>query len=55
VGVLTIVATPAGHSGDQATLVVDLPSGWTWRGEAPPATVDLDNDFAGTWLLSATR
>ena len=37
------------HSGDVLNLQVDLPEGWRWKGEPPPARVGLDEDFRGSW------
>ena len=39
------------HTGDVLDLSFELPSGWEWEGEGPPAHVDLDRDISGTWLL----
>lgn len=44
-----------GHTGDELNLRVELPPGWEWEGQAPPATTDLDRDFVGTWPLSGPR
>lgn len=41
-----------GHTGDTLELDVELPQGWDWAEQAPPATVGLDQDFAGTWPLT---
>ena len=44
-----------GHSGDVLHLQVDPPDGWQWVGERPPATVNLDQDFHGSWILRPGR
>jgi hypothetical protein len=40
-----------GHTGDSLRLRVELPSGWKWKGQAPPVAVPLDRDVAGTWAF----
>jgi len=40
------------HTGDVLELTVDLPPGWEWADDAPPAKVSLDADVSGTWALS---
>jgi hypothetical protein len=42
----------ADHAGDTLNLRVAPPKGWHWQGERPPATVPLDGDFVGTWVLA---
>lgn len=37
------------HTGDVLNLRVDLPEGWRWKGEPPPAQVSLDDDLRGSW------
>ena len=39
------------HTGDTLNLRVDLPRGWTWRDEPPPATTPLDKDLVGSWTF----
>nr|MDQ6909539.1 DUF4012 domain-containing protein [Actinomycetota bacterium] len=41
------------HSGDVLNLKVDLPPGWRWRDQAPPARVDLNRDVIETWAIRA--
>jgi hypothetical protein len=41
------------HTGDAVNLTVDLPSGWSWAGDAaPPSHIDLTQDVASTWRIS---
>ena len=40
------------HTGDVLNLTFELPPGWSWEGEAPPATQPLDRDVRGTWILN---
>jgi hypothetical protein len=39
------------HTGDVLNLSVDLPDGWDWKDEPPPATITLDADVARTWEI----
>ena len=39
------------HVGDVVNLSFDLPPGWTWAGDGPPAQFSLDQEFAGAWTL----
>jgi hypothetical protein len=39
------------HVGDIVNLSFDLPRGWSWRDEGPPAQFSLDREFAGSWVL----
>lgn len=39
------------HAGDVLRLRVDLPEGWEWVGEAPPAVFDLTEDLDRAWAL----
>ncbi len=39
------------HTGDVLNLRVAPPPGWRWHGEGPPAQVELDRDFSGSWSL----
>ena len=41
------------HTGDVVKLIVDLPAGWRWAGDAPPAQFSLDQDFEGRWMIAA--
>jgi hypothetical protein len=43
----------ADHTGDTVHLSFDLPAGWSWRNGAPPAQFSLDQDFSGSWAISA--
>ena len=39
------------HTGDVLQLSFDLPAGWEWAADAPPAQVSLDKDVSGRWAL----
>lgn len=39
------------HTGDVVNLQVEPPAGWRWSGDAPPARVELERDFTGTWTM----
>ncbi len=41
------------HMGDKVNLSVELPPGWRWEGAEPPAQFSLDQDFTGSWHLTA--
>ena len=41
------------HSGDVLHLKVVLPKGWRWDGPSPPATVNLTQDYVGSWSILA--
>ena len=41
------------HTGDVLNLRVDLPDGWRWQAETPPATVNLEADLKGSWAMVA--
>lgn len=41
------------HSGDVVNLRVDVPKGWRWKGDAPPARLDLANDIKATWVMTS--
>ena len=43
------------HTGDTLRLRVDLPSGWRWKGPAPPAVISLDRDVVNTWAFVPTN
>jgi hypothetical protein len=40
------------HTGDTVSLSFELPPGWRWKDAPPPGQFSLDQDFAGSWLLS---
>jgi hypothetical protein len=42
------------HTGDVLNLRVDLPPGWSWRDQGPPAQVPLERDFVGTWAIATS-
>jgi hypothetical protein len=42
------------HTGDTLHLRVDIPSSWQWKGPPPPASVPLDRDVVGAWVLGPT-
>jgi len=39
------------HTGDVLNLSFELPEGWSWKGQSPPAQYPLDRDVRGTWIL----
>jgi hypothetical protein len=39
------------HTGDVVNLRFDLPPGWRWAGDPPPAQLSLDKQVKGTWRL----
>ena len=39
------------HAGDVLNLTFELPGGWEWADDAPPAEVGLDRDVSGRWAL----
>jgi hypothetical protein len=39
------------HTGDVVNLRFDLPPGWRWTGDPPPAQLSLDKEIKGTWRL----
>lgn len=41
------------HTGDVLNLRVDLPKGWRWKGDRPPATIPLEADVKGSWTMVA--
>ena len=41
------------HSGDLVNLHVDIPKDWRWKGDPPPARIDLTNDIRSTWKLTS--
>jgi hypothetical protein len=41
------------HTGDVLNLSFDLPPGWSWSGDPPPARHSLDTDVRGSWVLEA--
>lgn len=43
------------HKGDVVRLHFELPAGWRWTGDPPPAEVSLDQDIRGTWRLASGR
>jgi len=43
------------HTGDIVNLTVDLPAGWRWAAEPPPAQFSLDRDVEGAWLIASRR
>jgi hypothetical protein len=43
------------HIGDVLHLQFHLPAGWRWKGPAPPATVSLDKDLHGAWMMTVPR
>lgn len=43
------------HKGDVVRLHFELPAGWRWTGDPPPAEVSLDWDIRGTWRLASGR
>jgi hypothetical protein len=40
------------HTGDVVNLTVELPAGWRWAGDPPPAQLSLDQDVEGTWMIA---
>jgi hypothetical protein len=40
------------HTGDVVNLRFDLPPGWRWTGDPPPAQLSLDKEIKGTWRLA---
>jgi Protein of unknown function (DUF4012) len=41
----------ATNAGDVLHLSVQLPDGWSWKDDAPPSDVRLDQDFDGEWAI----
>ena len=39
------------HTGDVLNLTFELPGGWEWADDAPPAQVGLEQDVSGRWTL----
>lgn len=40
------------HTGDVVHLGLELPAGWQWDGESPPAQFSLDKEMKGSWRLA---
>jgi hypothetical protein len=40
------------HTGDVVNLRFDLPPGWRWASDPPPAQLSLDREIKGTWRLA---
>ena len=40
------------HRGDVVNLTVDLPTGWKWSGDPPPAQFSLDQEMIGSWRIA---
>ena len=39
------------HPGDKVRLSFELPPGWEWKGDPPPAEFSLDRTMRGSWRL----